>query len=133
VNYTQLTKIAENLVRENDPSQPLGKNLVSRFIKRSQILHDGRSQPLAKDRIQAIIPNQIEGWFRHFQEAIQRFNIDPWEMWNMDEIGYQMSHSQKENVVFNRTVGPPKAVTTGMTAWVSALEQGRNLWSTGLA
>jgi hypothetical protein len=40
----------------------------------------------------------------------------------MDEIGFQMGHSQKDNVVFNRTMGPPKAVTTGMTAWVSVLE-----------
>lgn len=40
----------------------------------------------------------------------------------MDEIGFQMSHSQKENMIFNRTIGPPKAVMTEMTAWVSTLE-----------
>jgi hypothetical protein len=59
VNYTQLTKIAEKLARENDPSRPLGKNWVSRFIKRSPMLSHGRSQPLAKDRILSMIPSQI--------------------------------------------------------------------------
>ena len=33
-----------------------------------------------------------------------------------------MGHSQKEDVVFNHTIGPPKAVTSGMTACVSAPE-----------
>jgi DDE superfamily endonuclease/Tc5 transposase DNA-binding domain len=122
VNYTQLAKIAENLARENYPSRPLGKNWVSRFIKRSPALSHGRSQPFPINRIQSIIPNQVKGWFRHFQEVIQRYNIKPGNIWNMDEIGCQMGHSQKENVVFNRTMGPPKAVTTGMTAWVSILE-----------
>lgn len=110
------------MAHENDPSRPLGKNWVSRFIKRSPTLNHGRSQSLSRDRIQAIIPNQIEGWFRHFEEVIQRLNIESQDTWNMDEIGSQMGHSQKEEVVFNRTMGPPKAVTTGMTAWVSALE-----------
>ena len=40
----------------------------------------------------------------------------------MDEIGFQMGHSQKEAVVFNRTIGPPKSLTTGNTAWVSSIE-----------
>jgi hypothetical protein len=122
VNYTQLTKIAEKLAHENDPSRPLGKNWVSRFIKRSPTLNHGRSQPLAKDRILSMIPSQIEGWFRDFQDVVQLYNIDTQDIWNMDEIGFQMGHSQKENVGFNRTMGHAKAVTTGMTAWVSVLE-----------
>ena len=61
VNYTQLTKIAEKLAHQNDPSRPLGKNWVSRFVQRSKILSHGRSQLLSKDRISSIIPNQIEG------------------------------------------------------------------------
>jgi hypothetical protein len=70
VNYTQLTKIAENLARENNPSRPLGKNWVSRFVQRFKILNHGRSQPLSKDRIHLIIPDQIKGWFRHFQKVV---------------------------------------------------------------
>jgi hypothetical protein len=122
VNHTQLAKIAENLAHENDPSRPLGKNWVSRFIKRSPALNNGRSQPFPMDRIQSIIPHQLGGWYRHFEEVVHRYGIKPGNIWNMDEIGYQMGHAQKENVVFNRTMGPPKAVTTGLTAWVSVLE-----------
>jgi Tc5 transposase DNA-binding domain len=106
VNYTQLAKIAENFARQNDPSRPLGKNWMTRFIQRLQPLGSGRSQPLSKDRIGSAIPSQIDGWFRHFEEVVQRLGVQPQDIWNMDEIGFQMGHSQKENVVFNRTVGP---------------------------
>jgi hypothetical protein len=90
VNHSQLTKIAENLAHENDLSRPLGKNWVSRFIKRSSALNHGRSQPFPIDRIQSIIPHQLDGWYRHFEEVVHRFSIKPRNIWNMDEIGYQM-------------------------------------------
>jgi len=40
----------------------------------------------------------------------------------MDEIGYQMGHSQKEQVVFSRTTGPAISLTSGSTGWVSVIE-----------
>ena len=40
----------------------------------------------------------------------------------MDEIGYQLSYYQKEKVVFDRRIGPPQAVTTGNTNWVTSIE-----------
>jgi hypothetical protein len=40
----------------------------------------------------------------------------------MDEIGFQMGHSQKEFVVFNRRTGPPISIASGSTGWVSAIE-----------
>jgi hypothetical protein len=44
------------------------------------------------------------------------------DVWNMDEIGFQMGHHQKGNVVFDRRTGPPKALASGTSAWVSSLE-----------
>ena len=40
----------------------------------------------------------------------------------MDEIGFQMSHSQRESVVFDRRTGPPLSIASGSTGWVSAIE-----------
>jgi hypothetical protein len=40
----------------------------------------------------------------------------------MDEIGYQMSHLQKESVVFDRRTGPPLLIVSGSTGWASVLE-----------
>jgi hypothetical protein len=40
----------------------------------------------------------------------------------MDEIGFQMGHSQKENVVFDRRTGPPTSLASGTTSWASVIE-----------
>ena len=83
---------------------------------------NGRGQPLSKERITAAVPGMLSKWFEHVQEVIQRYKIQPIDIWNMDEIGFQMGHHQKQNVVFDRRTGPPKALTSATSAWVSSLE-----------
>ena len=122
INHAQLRVIASNLAGQNGPGMPLGKCWITRFIKRQRTLNNGRSIALTKDRIQAAIPTQIQGWFEHYQEVVQRYSIQPENIYNLDEIGFQMGHSQHENVVFNYRLGQPKSLTTGQTAWVSSLE-----------
>ena len=51
-----------------------------------------------------------------------RYKIDIQDVYNMDETGFQMGHSQKERVVFDRRTGPPSAVTTGKTNWMLVIE-----------
>jgi hypothetical protein len=56
--------------------------------------------------------------------VVKRFHIDPRDIWNIDEIGFQISHSQKENIVFNRTMGPPKqpgCLYRSVSVWTDAL------------
>jgi hypothetical protein len=64
----------------------------------------------------------ITGWFTHLNDIIRRYNIHRQDQWNMDEIGFQMSHSQKESVVFDRRTGPPLSIASGSTGWASVLE-----------
>jgi hypothetical protein len=40
----------------------------------------------------------------------------------MDKIGYQLSHSQNELVVFDRRTGAPLSLASGLTGWCSVLE-----------
>jgi hypothetical protein len=40
----------------------------------------------------------------------------------MDEIGYQLSYSQQELVVFDRRIGAPLSLAGGSTDWCSVLE-----------
>ena len=122
VNHTQLAVIAQAMARQNEPNARLGVNWIYRFIGNRPGLRTGKNQPLAKSRIDAAIPCQIEGWFRHLSEVVLRLNIDPHDIWNMDEIGFQMSHSQRESVVFDRRTRPPLSIASGSTGWVSAIE-----------
>jgi hypothetical protein len=40
----------------------------------------------------------------------------------MDEIGYQLSHSQNELVVFDRRTEAPLSLASGLIDWCSVLE-----------
>lgn len=83
--------------RQNKPTATLGVNWVSRFIKRHPELSHGRFRSFDKSRKQAAIPSQILGWYCHLEEIVLRFEIALDDIWNMDEIGFQMSHSQNES------------------------------------
>jgi hypothetical protein len=110
------------LAQLNEPNARLGKNWLSRFLNRHSDLKTSRNRGLDSKRITAAIPSQIEGWFAHVDDVVQRFNIHPQDRWNMDEIGYQLSHSQNELVVFNQRTGAPLSLASGSTGWCSVLE-----------
>ena len=113
INQAQLAVFAERLAQEREPGARLGKNWVYKFVKRHIDLSKGRNRPLTASWIEAAISDQIWGWYAHVEAVIHRYSIQPHDQWNMDEIGYQMSHSQKEMVVFNRAIGPPISIVSG--------------------
>src|SRR3989440_1870167 len=80
----------------------------------TQTLKTSRNRGLDSKRITAAIPSQIEGWFTHLDDVVQRFNIHPQDRWNMDEIGYQLSHSQNELVMFNRRTRVPLLLASSL-------------------
>jgi uncharacterized protein (TIGR03382 family) len=110
------------LAQLNEPNARPGKNWLSRFLSRHPDLKTARNRGLDSKRITAAISSQIEGWFTHVDDIVQRFNIHPQDGWNMDEIGYQLSHSQNELVVFDRCTGAPLSLASGSTGWCSVLK-----------
>ena len=92
VNREQLHVVAEMLAQLNEPNARLGKHWLSWFLHRHPDLKTARNRGLDSKRITAAIPSQIEGWFAHVDDVVQRFNIHSQDRWNMDEIGYQLSH-----------------------------------------
>ena len=115
VNRQQLYVVTEMLAQLNEPNARLGKNWLSRFLDRHPDLKTARNRGLDSKRITAAIPSQIEGWFAHVDDVVQRFNIHPQDRWNMDKIGYQLNHSQNELVVFDRRTGAPLSLASGST------------------
>jgi Tc5 transposase DNA-binding domain len=77
VNRAQLHVVAEMLAQLNEPNARLGKNWLSRFLDRHPDLKTARNRGLDSKRITAAIPSQIEGWFAHVDDVVQRFNIHP--------------------------------------------------------
>jgi hypothetical protein len=85
-------------------------------------LKTARNRGLDLKRITAVIFSQIEGWFAYVNDVVQRFNIHPQDRWNMDEINYQLSHSQNELVVFDRRTEAPLSLASDLINWCSVLK-----------
>jgi Tc5 transposase DNA-binding domain len=77
VNREQLHVVAKILAQLNNPNARLGKNWLFRFLNRHSDLKTFRNRGLDLKRITAVIPSQIEGWFAHVDDVVQRFNIYP--------------------------------------------------------
>jgi hypothetical protein len=57
----------------------------------------------------------LSGWFTHVDDVVRRYNIHPQDQWNMNEIGFQMSHSQNESVVFDQSTKSPLSIASDST------------------
>jgi hypothetical protein len=77
VNREQLRVVTELLAQLNEPNARLGINWLSRFLNRHPDLKTARNRGLDLKRITAAISSQIEGWFTHVDDVVQRFNIHP--------------------------------------------------------
>src|SRR3984885_14121586 len=73
VNREQLHVVTEMLALLNEPNARLGKNWLSRFLDRHPDLKTARNHGLDSKRITAAIPSQIEDWFAHVDDVVQRF------------------------------------------------------------
>ena len=103
------------MARQNEPNTMLGKNWIGRFLGRHPEIQSARNRALDASRTTAAILDMIERWFSHFSTTVERFKVAPRDIWNMDEIGYQLSHSQKESIIFDRSSGPPLSIASGST------------------
>ena len=62
-NHRQIYLIAQKLADQSNPSLPLGKHWVTRFLKSEPDLAAGQSIPFSIDRVTAPSPLHIERWF----------------------------------------------------------------------
>ena len=62
-NHRQIYLIAQKLADQSNPSPPLGKHWVTRFLKSEPDLAAGQSIPFSIDRVTAPSPLHIERWF----------------------------------------------------------------------
>jgi Tc5 transposase DNA-binding domain len=108
-NYSKLRTILTNLLRKKGDRRPLGKHFITRFISRHPELKAGFSRLIDAKRLSALDSGIMEEFFVEFNRLRNDYKVDFEDIYNMDETGFQMGHSQAEYVVFNSTEGRPIA------------------------
>ncbi len=118
--------ILRNLAYEITGNEP-GKHWSSRFVHRHQNqLDSGYLERLDKQRFKADNKYSYELWFNLLQEKMIKYNIEPENTYNMDEKGFLIGWSTKQQRVFSKA-------SRASNLSKGALQDGNREWITCLA
>jgi len=83
--------------------RPLGPQWLARFLARHPELHVTKMKRIEKKREQAADVDQIREWFNEYEEVRRQHAIQPSDIWNMDESGFQIGLARDQVVVVPRS------------------------------
>jgi DDE superfamily endonuclease/Tc5 transposase-like DNA-binding protein len=93
---SRLREMSEH-IRQKLP--PLGKNWVSRFIKRHPEIKTVMSAKIDKQRWDCVSKASCEKWFGNFETAVREYQILDSNIYNMDEKGCILGLSERAKVL----------------------------------
>lgn len=118
--------LVANFVTEIGGKRP-GNNWVARFVKRhSQILDSRYLDTLESARGKADSVKSYTEYFSNLERKIAEYDVQPHNMYNMDEKGFLMGHLTKSKRVFTKTLRESGAL-------VGAAQDGSREWITIIA
>src|SRR5271170_3273153 len=89
IRHAYLRELAEVLRKHRVAEEglfPLGKDWVTRFLRRNPSLKSQLAKSMERARVQ-VTKEQILEWFRQYAEEIQKHGIEAANIYNMDESG----------------------------------------------
>jgi hypothetical protein len=102
--------------------QEVGEKWAYHFIKRKPGLKTILSRRLSYQRAKNEDPDIIQAWFRLVQNTIKYHGITDQDIYNFDESGFRLGHSQNTMVVTaTESRRRPKALVSDSTQWQTVI------------
>jgi hypothetical protein len=111
-----------SLMRRGSWRLPCHTRWVSRFLCRIPDLKKGKSKSIDVNGLTALTPDLVSDFFAQISYLRTKYNIQPQDIYNMDETGFQKGHSRGIWVIFSKQTGPALSSATGTTNWVTIIE-----------
>ena len=112
-----------NKLLEERGSNPVGKNWVDNFVKRTAELRTRWSRPYDHQRAACEDPVAIQRWFDLVQATRQKWGIVDDDIYNFDETGFIMGKIGSQLVITgSEGYGKKKRVQPGNREWVTAIQ-----------
>lgn len=102
--------------------RPLGKYWVTRFIHRHPQLQTVLRQSIEAARLKGTSREALDNWFTVFQTTILEHNIQPQDVYNMDETGFSIGMIQASRVIVNSNMQSQYQAQPGRQEWISVVE-----------
>jgi hypothetical protein len=114
--------MADRLLRDRG-GEPVGKNWVDRFIKRTPELRTRWTRPYDHQRALCEDPAIIEPWFTLVQNMKAKYGIVDDDMYNFDESGFLMGKISSQLVVTGiEKPGKAKKLQPGDREWTTLIQ-----------
>ena len=110
--------MAEMLARP----QPIGKHWLSRFLNRHPELSSKYSEQLNRQRALAGNPKVLNDYFRKLRHLIRIHDLQPDQIYNMDEKGFLMGQSAKAKVICRTRRRNPRVTQDGSREMITVIE-----------
>ena len=109
--------------RGSTPPPLVGKDWVTKFVKRHPILSSRFSKGYNYERAKCEDPKIIKEWFNLVQKTILQYGIDPDDIYNFDETGFAIGLITTAKVVTRAEYyGRRVLLQPGNRAWVTTIE-----------
>jgi hypothetical protein len=119
---------ARRLIRINDASvtnvsyDGIGAQWVRRFMTRHPDLVCLIAEKIEVVRIKEISHSVLEKWFNDVNSIILEYDIQPCDIYNMDETGFSIGAINATRVIIDRTQNIRYSAYPGRQEWVSVIE-----------
>jgi len=99
-----------------------GKDWVARFMSRYPQLESTRRKLIEAARIKEVSVERLTKWFEDLQHVINEYNIEPGNLYNMDESGFAIGDIEASQCVINATIRQAFQAKPGRQEWVTGIE-----------
>jgi hypothetical protein len=122
VTHPQVREMAELVSELSGGPDIVGVNWVARFIHRHPQIRTKVGVKIDHKRVDNTTPEAIEAWFDYFQRVQTYYQVDPANIWNMDETGIALGVCANQTVIGSSSSTTSRKKTPENREWVSILE-----------
>lgn len=101
---------------------PIGKQWYKRFKARHPIIDTVVSKSIEISRLKDSSKEVLQAWFDAFQLTVEKYDIKPENIYNMDESGFSIRSINASRVIINKEVRQRYQANPGRQEWVTAVE-----------
>jgi hypothetical protein len=102
--------------------EQFGRDWVARFLSRHSQLESARKKLIEAARIKDVSAERLTKWFEDLQNVIEKENIKPEDIYNMDESGFAIGDVEASQRIINATIRQRFQAKPGHQEWVTAVE-----------
>ena len=106
---SQLKLIAEELLKAKGDKRPIGKNWPRVFIDRNPDLKSVFTTPQDRNRQLSEDWDIISHWFQLYEETVNKYYIQPEDIYNIDEKGIALGQGLKTRCIVSKSEKRPKS------------------------